>query len=236
MACQPFVKLDQPDKTNDNAVHSLLCVGNPCQLVQVVPLSGQFGYGGKYRGRNMPWRLPRKYLFPAVGGEIRPGDDRFVLQPSFHVGRNMEFDLCRTFFGCGFGRSPAFVPVIYFVIRHSLHLLPFHLWRFVSRPGDREGTGRRHPRCRESRIPCDRREREMVRCATTGSTPNGTAPQGKVAGVSEKTPRGGFEGLRIQPCSLRLQKMPRPDHQIRTRHSGSHSESPAYGIGRGEGR
>ncbi len=66
MACQPFVKLDQPDKTNNNAVHSLLCVGNPCQLVQVVPLSGQFGYSSKYRGRNMPWGLPRKNLFPAM--------------------------------------------------------------------------------------------------------------------------------------------------------------------------
>ena len=82
MSCQPFVKLDQSDKTYNNAVHPLLCVGNPCQLVQVVPLSGQFGYCGKYRGRNMPWGLPRKYLFPAVGGKIRPGDDRFVLQPS----------------------------------------------------------------------------------------------------------------------------------------------------------
>lgn len=76
----------------------------------------------------------------------------------------------------------------------------------------------------------------MVRCATTGSLPNGTAPQGKVAGASEKPPDGGFEGLRIQPCSLRLQKMPTQDCQIRTRHSEPHAESPAYGIGRGEER
>ena len=50
----------------------------------------------------------------------------------------------------------------------------------------------------------------MVRCATTGSPPNGTAPQGKVAGASEKTPRGGFEGLRIQPCSLWFRERPMP--------------------------
>lgn len=113
VACQPFVKLNQSDKTNDNAVHPLLCVGNPRQLVQVVSLSGQFGYGGKYRGRDMPWGLPRKYLFPAVSGKIRPGDDRFVLQPSFHVGRNMEFNLCGAFLGEGFGRSPPlFLPVV----------------------------------------------------------------------------------------------------------------------------
>ena len=113
MACQPLVKLDQSDKTNDNALHSLLCVGNPCQLVQVVPLSGQFGYGGKYRVRNMPWGLPRKYLLPAVGGKVRPGDDRFVLQPLFYIGRNMEFDLCGAFSAEALGGlTPLFLPVV----------------------------------------------------------------------------------------------------------------------------
>ena len=127
MSCQPFVKLDQSDKTYNNAVHPLLCVGNPCQLVQVVPLSGQFGYCGKYRGRNMPWGLPRKYLFPAVGGKIRPGDDRFVLQPSFYVGRNMEFDLCGAFLGGDFRWSATLVAVIHFVICYSPYLLSFRL-------------------------------------------------------------------------------------------------------------
>lgn len=98
------------------------------------------------------------------------------------------------------------------------------------------GAVRRCRRRRESRIPCDRRERGMFRRATAGSASGGTAPQGKVAGVSEKTPRGGFEGLRIQPCSLRLRESQMPKPRSRTRHAGPHSESPSHGIGRGEER
>lgn len=48
------------------------------------------------------------------------------------------------------------------------------------------GAVRRRRRRRESRIPCDRRERGMVRRATVGSATDGTAPQGKVA---RKCPR-----------------------------------------------
>jgi hypothetical protein len=98
------------------------------------------------------------------------------------------------------------------------------------------GAVRRRRRRRESRIPCDRREREMVRCATTGSTPNGTAPQGKVAGASEKTPRGGFEGLRIQPCSLWFRERPMPGPRPRTRHAGAVPEALPDCVGRCRGR
>lgn len=65
-----------------------------------------------------------------------------------------------------FARPAALVTAVVFVICHSSHLLSFCVWQFVFRLGDREGAGRRHMRCRESRIPCDRREREMFRRAT----------------------------------------------------------------------
>ena len=51
----------------------------------------------------------------------------------------------------------------------------------------------------------------MFRRATAGSASGGTAPQGKVAGASEKPPDGGFEGLRIQPCCLRSRERPMPE-------------------------
>ena len=53
------------------------------------------------------------------------------------------------------------------------------------------GTARRHRRCPEARIPGDHRERGMFWCATAGSEPNGTAPQGKVARKCPRTTRRG---------------------------------------------
>lgn len=56
------------------------------------------------------------------------------------------------------------------------------------------GAVRRRRRRRESRIPCDRRERRMVRRATVGSATDGTAPQGKVARSVREAPEWGFRG------------------------------------------
>lgn len=60
------------------------------------------------------------------------------------------------------------------------------------RPSGATGAVRRCRRHRKSQIPCDRRERGMVRRATAGSAPNGTAPQGKVA---RKCPRISRQGV-----------------------------------------
>ena len=98
------------------------------------------------------------------------------------------------------------------------------------------GAVRRCRRRRESRIPCDRRERGMFRRATAGSASGGTAPQGKVAGVSGKPPDGGFEGLRIQPCSLWFRERPMPGRQTRTRHAGAVPEALPRRAGGGKGR
>lgn len=62
----------------------------------------------------------------------------------------------------------------------------------VERPSVATGAVRRCRRHRKSRIPCDRRKRGMVRRATAGSAPNGTAPQGKVA---RKCPRSSRLGV-----------------------------------------
>ena len=150
----------------------------------------------------------------------------------------MEFDLCGAFLGCGFGPSAASV----LTCSH-----PYGIYGLTGgdgtphRPGNREGAGRRHRRCRESRIPCDRRERGMFRRATVGSASGGTAPQGKVAGESSKPPDGGFEGLRIQPCSLCFRSLcsrerPMPGLQARTRHAGAAPVAPPHRAGGGKGR
>ena len=98
------------------------------------------------------------------------------------------------------------------------------------------GAVRRRRRRRESRIPCDRRERGMFRRATAGSASGGTAPQGKVAGASEKPPYEGFEGLRIQPCSLWFRERPMPGPRPRTRHAGAVPEALPRRVGRCGGR
>ena len=99
------------------------------------------------------------------------------------------------------------------------------------------GAVRRCRRRRESRIPCDRRERGMFRRATVGSASGGTAPQGKVAGESSKPPDGGGEGLRIQPCSLCFRSLcsrerPMPGLQARTRHAGAVPEALPDRVGK----
>ena len=104
----------------------------------------------------------------------------------------------------------------------------------VERPSEAEGAVRRRRRRRESRIPCDRRERGMVRRATVGSAAGGTAPQGKVAGESEKPSDGGFEGLRIQPCCLCSQERPMPGP--RSRHAEAAPVAPPHRAGGGKGR
>lgn len=72
----------------------------------------------------------------------------------------------------------------------------------------------------------------MFRRATAGSASGGTAPQGKVAGASEKPPDGGFEGLRIQPCCLCFRERPMPGRQTRTRHAGAVPEALPECVGR----
>ena len=98
------------------------------------------------------------------------------------------------------------------------------------------GAVRRCRRRRESRIPCDRRERGMFRRATAGSASGGTAPQGKVAGASEKPPDGGFEGLRIQPCCLCSRERPMPGPRPRSRHAEAAPVAPPHRAGGGKGR
>lgn len=98
------------------------------------------------------------------------------------------------------------------------------------------GAVRRRRRRRESRIPCDRRERGMFRRATDGSASGGTAPQGKVAGASEKPPNGGFEGLRVQPCFLWFREPPMPGHQSHSRHAEAAPLVAPRRVGANKGR
>ena len=76
----------------------------------------------------------------------------------------------------------------------------------------------------------------MFRRATVGSAAGGTAPQGKVAGASEKPPDGGFEGLRIQPCCLCSRERPMPGPRPRTRHAEAAPVAPPRRAGGGKGR
>lgn len=98
------------------------------------------------------------------------------------------------------------------------------------------GAVRRCRRRRESRIPCDRRERGMFRRATEGRTPDGTAPQGEVVRRVAKTAFGGFCGTRTQPRCLCVRERPMPGLQTRTRHAGAVPEALPDCVGRCWGR
>lgn len=76
----------------------------------------------------------------------------------------------------------------------------------------------------------------MFRRETVGSAADGTAPQGKVAGESEKPPGGGLEGLRIQPCCLCSRERTMPGPGPRTRHAEVVPEALPECVGRGKGR
>lgn len=56
---------------------------------------------------------------------------------------------------------------------------------------------------------CDRRE-----CAEWDSPAGQGCPE-----VSENLPAGSFEGLRVQPCSLRFREPPMPGRKPRSRHA-----------------
>ena len=104
-----LVKVQQSDQPGYDSGNAFFGVCDPCQLIQIVSLPGEFGDCREHFGRNAPGRSSGQHLFPAVSCQIDAPRFCLVLQSAFHVRRNVEFDFFGTFLGFAYGRSAAFV-------------------------------------------------------------------------------------------------------------------------------